>query len=101
MGRRMKLIVGLVAIFIAVAACGAAAEAQQAKKVPRIGYIGSAASEQTASNTNAFRERLHELGYVEGQNVTIEYRYFEGRVERLPETAAELVRLKCDVIVTT
>jgi len=77
------------------------AEAQHPKKVPRIGYVGSTASEQTATNTQAFRERLCELGYIEGQNITIEYRYFEGRVERLPELAAELVRLKCDVIVTT
>jgi len=77
------------------------AEAQHPKKVPRIGYVGSTASEQTATNTQAFRERLRELGYIEGQNITIEYRYFEGRVERLPELAAELVRLKCDVIVTT
>ena len=75
--------------------------AQKTKKIPRIGYIGSAASEQTASNTKAFRERLHEFGYIEGQNITIEYRYFEGKVERLPEIAADLVRLKCDVIVTT
>src|SRR5437667_6917360 len=77
------------------------AEAQQPKKVPRIGYVGSTASEQTTTNTQAFRERLHELGYIEGQNITIEYQYFEGRVERLPELAAELVRLKYDVIVTT
>ncbi len=47
-----------------------------------------------------FRQRLRELGYVEGQNITIEYRYFEGKVERLPDLAAELVRLNCDVIVT-
>ena len=48
-----------------------------------------------------FRERLREIGYVEGQNITIDYRLFEGKVERLPELAAELVRLNCDVIVTT
>jgi putative tryptophan/tyrosine transport system substrate-binding protein len=77
------------------------ADAQQPKKISRIGYIGSSASEQTATNTNAFRERLRELGYIEGQNITIEYRYFEGKIDRLPELAAELNRLNCDVIVTT
>jgi putative tryptophan/tyrosine transport system substrate-binding protein len=76
-------------------------EAQQPKKVSRVGYIGSTISEQTATNTNVFRERLRELGYIEGQNITIEYRYFEGKIERLPELAAELGRLNCDVIVTT
>jgi ABC-type uncharacterized transport system substrate-binding protein len=79
----------------------AAAVAQQPKKIPSIGYIGSTVSERTDRNANAFREHLRELGYVEGQNITIEYRYFEGKLERLSEIAAELVRLKCDVIVTT
>jgi len=79
----------------------ASVQAQQPKKAPRIGYISSAESERTDSNAQAFRERLRELGYVEGQNLTIEYRYFEGKLERLSEIAADLVRLKCDVIVTT
>lgn len=77
------------------------AQAQQSKKVFGIGYISSDVSERSNSNTKAFRERLRELGYVEGQNITMEYRFFEGRVERLSEIAADLVRLKCDVIVTT
>src|SRR5207247_10919283 len=77
------------------------AEAQHPKKVPRIGYVGSTASEQTATNTQAFRERLRELGYIEGPNITIEHRQSRGSVERLPELAAELARLRGDVIVTS
>jgi putative tryptophan/tyrosine transport system substrate-binding protein len=76
------------------------AEAQQPARIPRIGYIASSTSDRTSTNTSAFHKRLRELGY-EAQNATIEYRYFEGKVERLPELAAELVRLECDVIVTT
>jgi putative tryptophan/tyrosine transport system substrate-binding protein len=77
------------------------AEAEQPKKVHRIGYIASTTTDRRSTNTIAFRERLRELGYVEAQNIVIEYRYFEGKIERLPELATELVRLKCDVIVTT
>jgi putative tryptophan/tyrosine transport system substrate-binding protein len=72
--------------------------AQQAKKVARIGYLGNTAS-TSAIDMKRFRERLSELGYIEGQNIAIEYRYFDGKVERLPELAAELVRLDCAVIV--
>jgi putative ABC transport system substrate-binding protein len=77
------------------------AEAEQPKKVHRIGYIASTTTDRRSTNTTAFRERLRELGYIEAQNIVIEYRYFEGKIERLPELATELVRLKCDVIVTT
>ncbi|HJX11448.1 MAG TPA: ABC transporter substrate binding protein [Candidatus Binatia bacterium] len=52
------------------------------------------------TNVKPFRERLREFSYIEGQNITIEYRYHEGKVERLPDLVAELVRLNCDVIVT-
>ena len=83
-------------------AIGVIAEAQQPKKVPRIGYLGNTASGQAgALGMETFRERLRELGYIEGQNITIEPRYWEGKVERLPDLAAELVRLNCDVILTT
>src|SRR5215467_2601610 len=78
-------------------ALGLPAQAQQPKKVARIGYLGSSPS-NSAIDMKPFRERLRELGYVEGQNITIESMYFEGKVERLPELAAQLVRLKCDVI---
>src|SRR5215471_1461830 len=75
------------------------AEAQQPKKVARIGYLGS--SRTGSTDFKLFSERLHDLGYIEGQNITIESRSFDGEVEHLPELAAELVRLQCDVIVTT
>lgn len=74
------------------------ADAQPAKKVARIGYLANTAATSAFSLT-PFRERLRGLGYIEGQNLTSEYRYFEGKVERLPEIVAELIRLKCEVIV--
>jgi len=74
-------------------------EAQQpAAKVPRVGYL-SAASRTADTRVEAFRQGLRELGYVEGKNINIEYRYAEGVSEQLPELAEELVRLKVDVIV--
>ena len=95
----MKRIATLVAIILALMGYGAIADAQQPKKVPRIGYLstGDAASESTRSE--AVRLALRELGYIEGQNIAIEYRYSEGTVERAAELAAELVRLKVDIIV--
>jgi putative ABC transport system substrate-binding protein len=85
-------------VFLAVAVV---AEAQQPKKVPRIGYLstGDAASESTRAE--AFRQALRELGHVEGKNIVIEYRYAEGKFDRRPDLAAELVRLKVDVILST
>ena len=79
----------------------ASADAQQPKKVPRIGYLagGNAATESTRSE--GIRLALRELGYVEGQNIAIEYRYTEGQVDRHPELVAELVRLKVDLILVT
>jgi ABC-type uncharacterized transport system substrate-binding protein len=76
------------------------AEAQQGgKRTLRIGYLGNSASTE-ARDLKRFRERLSELGYNDNQNVTIEEKYWEGKVERLPEIATDLVRLNCDVIVT-
>src|SRR5262249_3047500 len=74
------------------------AEAQQPKKVPRIGYLSSfdAASD---FRSEPIRAALRDLGYIEGQNIAIEYRYAEGKLDWFPELAAELVRLKVDVIV--
>ena len=75
-------------------------EAQQPKKVPRIGYLaGSAATESTRAE--GIRVALRELGYIEGQNIAFEYRYAEGKPDRQPELAAEMVRLKVDIIVVT
>src|SRR5712691_2821826 len=78
-----------------------AAEAQPAGKVPRIGILGNVplTDPEGARVWGAFIQGLRELGYVEGKNVTIEWRSSEGKYERLPELAAELVRLKVDVIV--
>ena len=75
------------------------AQAQQPKKVPRIGFLGGASASFYAARTNAFRQGLNELGYTEGKNIVIEYRYAEGKFDRLPDLAAELVGLKLDVIV--
>src|SRR5262249_32132044 len=85
--------------------CGAAAtwplaaRAQQSRKLPTIGFLGSATSLARSHWVAAFVQRLHELGWVEGRTVTIEYRWAEGRGERFAEIAAEFVRLKVDVIV--
>ena len=75
------------------------AEAQQAKKVPRIGYLSSSDPATDSTLSEAIRLALREFGYIEGQNIAIEYRYGEGKVDRFSELAAELVRLKVDVIV--
>ena len=76
------------------------AEAQQPAKVPRIGYLGAASLAAIPKRIEAFRQGLHDLGYVEGKNIVIEYRWAEGKVDRLPALAAELVRLNVNVIVT-
>ena len=76
------------------------AEAQQPKKVPRIGFLGSASPSAISTRIEAFRQGLRELGYVEGKNIVIEYRWAEGKIERLPDLATELVRLQLEVIVT-
>ena len=77
-------------------------EAQQPAKVPRIGYLtaGSLSSSTTSARIEAFRQGLRELGHLEGKNIVIEYRYAEGKLDRVPALAAELVRLKVDAIVT-
>jgi len=74
-------------------------EAQQAKKVTRIGYLAVSDAATESTRFEAIRLALRELGYIEGQNIASEYRYAEGKRDRLPELAAELVRLKVDIIV--
>ena len=76
------------------------AGAQQPAKVPRIAYLSANFASAIADRTEAFRQGLRELGYVEGKDIVIEYRYAEGKLEHLPTLAAELVHLKVDVIVT-
>ena len=75
-------------------------EAQQPKKVPRIGFQSAASPAAMTPRTAAFSQGLRELGYVEGKNIVIEWRYAEGKLDRLDEFAAEFVRLKVNVIVT-
>jgi putative ABC transport system substrate-binding protein len=69
--------------------------------VPRIGYLSPTSPSVSPTRIEAFREGLRALGYIEGKNILIEYRYAEGKFDRLPALAAELVRLKVDLIVTT
>ena len=76
------------------------AQAQQAGKVPRIGYLGVTSASDRPALLDAFRRGLRERGWIEGQNIVIDYRFAEGRLERLPDLAAELVGLKVDVIVS-
>jgi putative ABC transport system substrate-binding protein len=76
------------------------AEAQQPARISRIGILIAASTSFYSARVETLRQRLRELGYVEGKNIVIEYRYAEGKLERLPDLAAELVQLKVDVIVT-
>ncbi|QIO32360.1 ABC transporter substrate-binding protein [Bradyrhizobium sp. 1(2017)] len=83
-----------------VALCPFAARAQQVSKVPRIGYLGVTSPFDRPLLLDAFRQGLRERGLIEGQNIVIDYRFAEGRLDRLPDLAAELVRLNVDVIVS-
>jgi putative ABC transport system substrate-binding protein len=76
-------------------------EAQQTKKVPRIGWLEiSSPNPEALRHIEMFRQGLRDLGWVEGQNIALEYRYADGRADRLPNLAAEFVRLKVDIIAT-
>jgi ABC-type uncharacterized transport system substrate-binding protein len=77
----------------------AAAGAQTPAKIPRVGYVAGSNAASTEHMVGAFRQRLRELGYVEGKTVALEVRYAEGRSERMPELVAELVGLKVDILV--
>ncbi|HET9881619.1 MAG TPA: ABC transporter substrate binding protein, partial [Candidatus Binatia bacterium] len=76
------------------------AEAQQPTKLPRIGFLGGSTN-TPVSNLNVLRQALRDLGYIEGQNILLEYRNAEGNVERFPSLVAELVQLRVDVLVST
>ena len=76
-------------------------DAQQPTKVPRIGYLSPTSPSVSPTRIDAFRQGLRELGYIESKNIVIEYRYAEGKFDRLPSLAAELVSFKVDLIVTT
>ncbi|MBI3062643.1 MAG: ABC transporter substrate-binding protein [Deltaproteobacteria bacterium] len=96
----MKKICRLLAIIMTLGGCGAIAEAQQAKKVPRIGFLGNSTAALEANLIGPFREGLRGLGYVEGKNILIEWRWAEGKYERFPALIGELVGSKVDVLVT-
>jgi len=92
--------VGIIAIVVVIAMCGAAALAQQPMKIPRIGFLSATSLSTISARIEGFRQGLRELGYVEGKNIVIEWLSAEGKLDRVPALAAELVRLKVDVIVT-
>jgi putative tryptophan/tyrosine transport system substrate-binding protein len=96
-----RKLLGLPVIAFVLAMCGAVAQAQQPKKVPRIGYLSTFDTATDSGRFDAIRLALRELGYIEGRNIVIEYRYGEGKSERFPELAAELVQLKVDIIVVS
>ena len=89
---------GLPVVAFMLAMSGAVAEAQQPKKIFRIGYLSSFDPASESARAEGMRLALRELGYIEGQNIGIEYRYAEGKRDRFPELADELVRLKVDII---
>src|SRR5215831_10136759 len=93
-----KIIICLVAV--ALVSIVSVAEAQQPKKVPRVGYVsGSGDGSNPGLLVEAFRQGLRDLGYLEGKNILVEYRYAEGKLDRIPGLALELVQLKVDVVV--
>jgi len=96
-----NLVAGLFAIIVALTVCGARAEAQQTGKVPRIGFLDGSTASGSAVLVDAFRQELSKLGWIEGKNITIEYRFGEQKPERVPELAADLVRLKVDLIMVS
>ncbi len=87
----------ILVVVVVLLAVAVIAEAQQQKKIPRIGYQSASSS---GEREEAFRQGLREMGYVEGQNIVIEWRFAQGKTDQVPRNAAELVRLKIDVIVT-
>src|SRR5882724_5071620 len=91
----------LIVVIVMQLAVGMIAHAQQAGKIFRIGFLDSSTASGMAGLVEAFRQELGKLGWIEGKNIAIEYRFAEQKNERLPELAAELVRLKVDLIVVT
>ena len=89
---------GLALCSVLLAPCSST-QAQQPGKIPRIGYLDNSTASGIAVLLEAFRQELSKLGWIEGKNITIEYRFAEQKPERLPELAADLVRLKVNLIV--
>jgi putative tryptophan/tyrosine transport system substrate-binding protein len=90
---------GLWVFILVLVVSGAVAHAQQSAKVPRIGYLSPLDPDTDAPRSDSLRAALRELGYIEGQSIAIEYRYMEGKQDRFSELAADLVRLKVDLII--
>src|SRR5215813_8634743 len=97
----MKKNIKILTLCVLLLALCYSASAQQPKKVPRVGYLSPSDPGSESTRSEAIRRALRERGYIEGQNIAIEYRYAEGKVDRFSELAAELVRLKVDVIVAS
>jgi putative ABC transport system substrate-binding protein len=97
--KKMKKKITVLTLGALLLALSFSAEAQQPKKVPRIGYLSNTDAATDSARAEGIRVALRERGYIEGQNIAIEYRYAEGKVDLAPELAAELVRLKVDIIV--
>src|SRR5262249_46423336 len=96
-GRENRTLIG-VALCALLLALSFPVQAQQPKKIPRIGYLTSTDPATESIRFEPFRAALRELGYIEGQNIAIEYRYAEGKADRFSALAAELVRLRVDII---
>jgi putative ABC transport system substrate-binding protein len=90
----LSILVAVILLAVAVQV-----EAQQPAKIPRIGFLSGQSASQTADSMKALLRGLGDLGYIEGKNIAIEYRWAEGKIERLPDFAAEVVRLRVDVVV--
>jgi putative ABC transport system substrate-binding protein len=98
--RRRKL-VGFVALAVALALSGAVAHAQQPGKIFRIGFLDPSTASSSAVRLEAFWQEMRKLGWIEGKNIAIEYRFADQKAERIPELTADLVRLKVDLIIVT
>ena len=99
-GIDMRKEITVLAFWVVLFALCSSAEAQQPKKVSRVGYLAGPSRSSMSARTEACRQGLRERGYIEGKNIVMEYRYAEGRLERVPVLAAELVHLGVDIIVT-
>src|SRR5262245_49726579 len=96
----MKKKIAVLTLYTMLFALCSSAATQQPMKVPRIGYLIGSSSFASSARIPPFRQGLRELGYIEGKNIMIEWRFAEGKPDRLPALAAELVRLEVAVIVT-
>jgi len=96
----MKKKITVLTLYVLLLALCFPAEAQVPKKIPLVGFIVPGSPSSYAARIEAFQQSLRDLGYVEGKNINIEYRYAEGKFDRVPDLAAEMVRLKVDMIVT-